>query len=295
MTFDVACVGIAVYDVVFEVAALPIEPGKRFARAMSELTGGPAAVAALTVARLGGSVSFAGRLGTDRWAEQIISDLVAAGVDVSHCRRVDEAGTPVSAVMIDPSGERAIVNYADPALFDPEPPPEPDAKVILVDSRWPEGARAALEAAPPDAVATVLDLDRTERPDDLVPLVESVSHVIASRAGLEHFTGGLDVDAGLDVLASSGRWTAVTDGAAPIRWRHGDMSGTVPTVPVAAVHTLGAGDVFHGAFALALAEDRSETEALRFAAAAAAHRCRVKGPEGIPRRRDVRELMGGAT
>ena len=294
MTFDVACVGIAVYDVVFELDSLPVTAGKQFAQGMFELTGGPAAVAALTVARLGGSVSFAGRLGTDRWAEQIISDLVAAGVDVSHCRRVEGASTPVSAVMLDPSGERAIVNYTDAALFDPEPPPEPDATVILADSRWPEGARTALDAARPTTRARVLDLDQTVEPEALIPVVEAATHIVASRAGLQDFTGTDNVEAGLARLTSAERWVAVTDGSSPIRWRRGAASGTVPTVPVDVVHTLGAGDVFHGAFALALAEGKEETGALRFAAAAAAHRCRVRARGGIPRRQDLQDVTGGA-
>lgn len=295
MTFDVACVGIAVYDLVFEVESLPIVAGKQFARDLSQLTGGPAAVAALTVTRLGGSASFAGRLGTDRWAEQIISDLVSAGVDVSHTRRVEGARTPVSAVMLTPSGERAIVNHTDPSLFEPDPAPEPDARVILVDSRWSAGARRAIEAAGTDTVATVLDLDRTDDPRALRPVVEVVTHIVASRSGIVDVAGTDDVDAALAILASEGAWVAVTDGAAPIRWRRGDVAGTVPTVKVDTVHTLGAGDVFHGAFALALAEGRPEVEALAFAAAAAAHRCRVKGPAGIPRRADIIDLWEEAT
>jgi sulfofructose kinase len=62
----------------------------------------------------------------------------------------------------------------------------------------------------------------------------------------------------------------------------------VPGFRVEAIDTLGAGDVFHGAYALALAEGRTVTEAARFANAAAAIKCtRASGRRGIPLRAEV--------
>ena len=61
-------------------------------------------------------------------------------------------------------------------------------------------------------------------------------------------------------------------------------------VPV--VDTLGAGDIFHGAFALALGQGRSETLALRFANAAAALKCtRPGGGAGAPWRHEVEAFL----
>jgi sulfofructose kinase len=58
--------------------------------------------------------------------------------------------------------------------------------------------------------------------------------------------------------------------------------------PVAAVDTLGAGDTFHGAFALALAEGCDLLTGMRFAAAAAALKCtRFGGIAGTPTRTEV--------
>jgi sugar/nucleoside kinase (ribokinase family) len=63
---------------------------------------------------------------------------------------------------------------------------------------------------------------------------------------------------------------------------------------VRAVDTLAAGDVFHGAFALAIAEGRTTVAALRFAAAAAALKCtRIGGALATPRRADVEALLEG--
>jgi sulfofructose kinase len=66
----------------------------------------------------------------------------------------------------------------------------------------------------------------------------------------------------------------------------------MPTFPVKAVDTLAAGDVFHAAFALALAEQRSNAEALRFASAVAALKCmRFGGIAGAPTRPELEEFL----
>ena len=57
----------------------------------------------------------------------------------------------------------------------------------------------------------------------------------------------------------------------------------MPVFEIAAVDTLGAGDTFHGGFALALAEGRSEADAMRFGAAVAGIKCtRIGGSAGAP-------------
>jgi bifunctional ADP-heptose synthase (sugar kinase/adenylyltransferase) len=63
--------------------------------------------------------------------------------------------------------------------------------------------------------------------------------------------------------------------------------------PIAAVDTLGAGDIFHAAFALALAEGRGEADATRFGNAAAALKCaRPGGGAGAPTRGEVETFLG---
>ena len=65
-----------------------------------------------------------------------------------------------------------------------------------------------------------------------------------------------------------------------------------PAFPVHTVDTLGAGDVFHGAFALAVTEQQDIRGALRFASAAAALKCtRFGGAFAAPQRTEVMELL----
>ena len=81
---------------------------------------------------------------------------------------------------------------------------------------------------------------------------------------------------------------AATDGAHGTFWLDGTEVRHVPAFDVEVVDTLGAGDVFHGAFAAGLMEGATPEAALRFASAAAAIKCtRRGGRAGIPDREEV--------
>jgi sulfofructose kinase len=68
----------------------------------------------------------------------------------------------------------------------------------------------------------------------------------------------------------------------------------LPVFAIDAVDTLGAGDAFHGGFVLALAEGRSEVEAMRFGAAVAGIKCsRIGGSAGAPTRAEVEAFLMG--
>jgi sulfofructose kinase len=100
------------------------------------------------------------------------------------------------------------------------------------------------------------------------------------------------------VLEHGAVMAAVTRGAAGVDWIEAAAPGKemhCPAFPVATVDTLGAGDVFHGAYTLALAEGRLIGEAIRFAAAAAAIKCsRPGGRSGAPNRQEVETLLKSA-
>ena len=92
--------------------------------------------------------------------------------------------------------------------------------------------------------------------------------------------------------ATTSAFVCVTDGANGVHFRSGKESGHSASFRVPVVDTLGAGDVWHGAFALALAEGRREVEAIRFASATAALKCtRFGGRAAIPSRAQVESFL----
>ncbi len=292
----IACTGIAVLDHVFTTAAFPKGAGKHFASGYLEVGGGPAATAAVAIARLGGTALFWGRVGDDATGARILAELGEWGVDVWNARLCPEGRSPVSAVVVDDLGERMIVAFAD-AELDPSPDWLPldtvaNLDAVMVDSRWPQGAEAVLSAAKARGVPAILDADAT--PDNAAKaLLPHASHVAFSSAGLAQTTDTDDIEDGLSRAAGqTDAWLAVTAGEKGCYWRDGETLAHIPAFPVSVRDTLGAGDVFHGAFALALAEGQAAESALRFASAAAALKCtRLGGRAGIPARAEVDALL----
>lgn len=288
---SVCAVGLAVLDLVMTVDRIPSAPTKHFADAARVVGGGPAATAAVAAARLGGTSHFVGCVGDDPIGGLILHGLAVEGVDTDAVIVVDGIASPVSTVLVTPDGARTIVNHTDPELHRRRPDHLPTADAYVADVRWPGGAEAAMASARERGVPGVLDLDRSPMapPEEAV---RTASHVVASIDAL----GTADADQALAEL--SGRtdgWVAVTLGGDGVAWLDGSTTRRLRPPDVAVVDTLGAGDVFHGAFALALAEGRDEAAAIRFATAAAATKCsRPGGQDGIPTRATVDELEAGS-
>ena len=105
-------------------------------------------------------------------------------------------------------------------------------------------------------------------------------------------TGAADLTEGLKRIASNtDAFIAVSNGPKDILYLEGDAVRRLPVFSITAVDTIGAGDAFHGGFALALAEGQSEVEAMRFGAAVAGIKCtRLGGSAGTPKRSEVEAL-----
>lgn len=295
----ILCAGIIVLDEVFRVERFPAPDGKMQARDFFVVNGGCAANAAVAIARLGGRASLTGPLGgpagEDANGDRVLAALTREQIDCSGCRRLDGVTTPVSAIFIDARGERMIVTYRDDRLADVSPVnPEGQvvrAQAVLADNRFPAFVRPICIAARQHSIPMVLDADRpTEISEDLFQIA---SHVIFSGECLRATTRCHDLATALALMAKvTTAFLAVTDGPNDILWLDGGRLRGSPAFRIAAVDTLGAGDVFHGGFTLALAEGADIAGAIRFAAAAAALKCsRLGGSMGAPHRSEVAQLL----
>ncbi|WP_157016179.1 PfkB family carbohydrate kinase [Mesorhizobium xinjiangense] len=291
----VLAVGVAVIDFVMSVDAFPRTAEKLRAKDAAIVGGGCAANAAVAVARLGGRAMLAARLGRDEIGDLIASGLDREGVDCALVRRLEDGRSSFSSVYVDAEGERQIVNFRDMGLsFDAQWLAEslPDHfDAALADTRWPQGAAVAMQAARARGVAGILDAEPSvHEAEDAVALA---SHIAFSAAGLRTFCGVDDPHEGLRrARARTSAWVAYTDGAKGAFYLEGDALRHVPSFPVEVVDSLGAGDVWHGAFTLAMAEGRGEAAAMRFANAVAAIKCtRFGGRLGTPDRRETEEFL----
>ena len=298
----ILCAGIIVLDEVFQVERIPQADSKTQAKGFFVVNGGCAANAAVAIARLGGRAALAGPLGgpagEDLNGDRVLAALAREQVDCTGCLRLAGVATALSAILIDRHGERMIVTHRDDRLA-AATPADPaglvaSADAVLADNRFPEFVRPICVAARARGVPMVLDADRPTQVSD--EMFRIATHVVFSSECLRATTGLEDLGEGLaQVGAATRAFLAVTNGPGDVLWRDGETLRHSPVFELdAAVDTLGAGDVFHGAFTLALAEGREIVAAMRFAAAAAGLKCRrLGGSTAAPYRAEVEAFLAG--
>ena len=295
----VLCVGHATLDSVYRIEAFPSRPTKVPALGLDRSIGGMAANAACAISALGGTATFWGPLGIDETAEQIEAEFARAGVDARGVIRVPGAQSSQSAIVVDGQGERLIISQRGTALEAGSGELDGraiQADVVMADVRWNAGSEWAIRRARAQGIPVVLDgeMGNVALLRRLVPLAD---HLIFSEPGFAEWLGrpaSMEAAAGhLQTLVANGATlAAVTHGERGVIYCHRGQLVHLPAMPVKAVETLGAGDVFHGAYSLALAEGRGIDDALGFASIAAALKCtRSGGRAALPSRAEVNALM----
>lgn len=299
---DVRVVGVGhvSLDHVFTVAAPPAAGLKTPARRYRALVGGMTGNAVLAAARLQARGAIVSPVGDDAAAALFAEHFQREGVDARGLQRVAGANSSTSAIMVDDGGERTIVNHRGSALtqcgaFDNTQ--LDGAGALLADPRCVSWAEAALRIARGRRLPSVFDGDSAPR-DDLRRLVGLAEWAVFSEPGLAAYSDASVPEALAQALDAGARVAVVTLGENGLIWRAASATGPSAPAHLAAfpvpqvADTTAAGDVFHGALAVALAEGLGELEALRFAAAAAALKCRrADGVLGAPHREQVQELL----
>lgn len=290
----ILCVGALTMDTIFRLEALPAGPGKVIPLDAVEVAEGMAAAQAATIARLGGASALWASAGDDAIGDRLVTQISGEGVDCSRVRRVTGGRSGFSSILMDRGGSTIIVPRYDPSLME-APAAAPDLAgfdAVMVDVRWPGAARLALAAARAAGIPGILDADMASL-EILQSLLPLASHVVASEGAGRVLTGATDPKAATEelMLQHTG-FGAVTAGANGCWWSESGVIRHTPAPLVEAIDTLAAGDVFHAAFALLLAEGKPMAEIMRFASAAAAIKCtRFGGRLGAPDRAEVEAFL----
>lgn len=271
MNIDVLCVGHASYDLIFSVAQHPKADEKIVAEQFIACGGGPAANAAVQIARLGGHAAFAGYLGLDVYGAAHLAELTTQGVNTDYVVR-GNCPTPLSTIIVKPQGQRALINYKGETEALAENAIDFShltAKVVLFDGHEPHISVPLAQTAMP----TVLDAGSVH--EGTLALMGLVDYLVCS----EKFALQLkaDVLTALSDLASIAPFVVITLGEHGLLWQHGAERGTLPALSIDAIDTTGAGDAFHGAFSLAVANQWSWLDSLRYASVAGSLCCTKMG------------------
>jgi sulfofructose kinase len=254
--------------------------------------GGPAANAAVTVARLGLQAAFVGYLGNDIFGNAHLDELRKAGVHTGLVAK-GEHSSALSVVMVKPDGSRALVNYRKPESFLTAGSVDfsiVDTRVILFDGHEPYISPALARAARQRNIITVLDAGSVHSgTEELASLVDYL--VCSERFGLD-FTGESTEDKALEKLGAYAPNVIITVGDRGLVWKNSSGSGRQEAYKVKAVDTTGAGDVFHGALAVCLAQKKEWLESLAYASSSGALCCTKIGARlGIPSKEEVEAFL----
>jgi ribokinase len=295
----IVVVGSINMDLVARTARIPLAGQTLIGTDFATTPGGKGANQAVAAARLGYRVEMAGAVGEDVIGQALLDNLATAGVGSSAVERV--AGpSGVAPITVADNGENSIVvvpganGKVDPAFIDKQAALIRSAGMVLCQLEVPIATVCHLLAVCAEAGVPVM-LD----PAPAAPLPEQIWSQVAwftpneTEAALYLGNGMRPEAAATELLArglrgvvlkrgGEGAYVAVAGGKA--EW--------VQPFPVEAVDTVGAGDCFNGAFAVALLEGHDPWQAARFASAAAAISVTRRGAQAsMPSRAEVDEFL----
>ena len=266
--------------------------------------GGKGANQAVAAGRMGGNVAMVGRVGDDVFAPQALSTLVNSGVDVSHVGVQEETSTGLAIISIDEAAQNQIIQVlganntcgeaesdrvtglldrASTLLLQLEV--SVDLSLRVAQEAKGKGVRVILDPSPvrplPEAFYSCIDIITPNETDAQAlagfPVSDPDSAKEAARVLL---------DKGVDTVI-------VTLGPQGVYFATGEGGDFVPAHAVEAIDSVGAGDAFNGALAVALAEGMSLERAVRIASAAGALSVTRSGAQdSMPMRKEVLALAG---
>jgi sugar/nucleoside kinase (ribokinase family) len=298
--YDVLGLGCVAIDDLLYVAGYPAADSKTPVQRRERHCGGLTATALVAAARLGSRCAFAGVLGDDELSRFVLNRFSEESIDSRHVRRRGEARPIHSVIIVDEATKTRTILYNLEGAFGAEPDWPDEAvlrasRVLFVDHFGVEGMTRAARIARRAGIPVVADLESDQQPG-FAELLGEVDHLIVSRDFAGRLTGEEDPAAAARRLWSPGRqasivtcgdrgcWYAGSDAPAAVRHQ--------PAFAVEVVDTTGCGDVFHGAYASALARGLGLQERVRFAAAAAALKATGRGGQaGIPTRSVVEDFL----
>ena len=285
-------------DISVTVPRLP-EPGATVLGSAARFTpGGKGANQAVAAARLGAGVRMAGCVGDDDFGRRLLAALREEGVDHQGVRVTADAPTGLAMISVDHAGEN-IITVAPGANHEVGEEQiavaagQGDILVVCAEIPVPAIKAALTQAdrcilnlapAPPDAAAIVavgvdwLVVNETEAAAVLGRPVSGLAEAGQAAAAL---------------ITAGARHAVVTAGAHGAALAGPDATATISAFRVDAVDTVGAGDTFVGALAVALAAGIPAAEAVRAAAAAGATAATRPGAQaGMPRPADILATTG---
>lgn len=248
---------------------------------MSLTLGSASAICAAGLAKLGSSVSFAGKVGCDTWGDTVLAQLRGLGIDLRYVIRDPAIQTGIT-VSLTSAHDRALITYLgsiealrasdiEDAWFD-------GCHHLHVSSFYLQrglrpGLKSLLARAHGAGLTTSLDpgFDPTgEWERDIIDTLEEVDIFFPNELELEAVGQSADPLIALRALENGRTKTIAKLGARGCMMLVNGRPLDIPAFFVEPVDTTGAGDSFNAGFLHAWLNGRDPVDAARFGAACGA-------------------------
>lgn len=271
-------VGLSTVDVVYGVDKFPSANSKVVAHSQDVFVGGPATNASITFGHLGGTPTLVTVVGRHSLASLVREELQRYSIRLVDLNPDFDDVPVISSISVNKAGERNVISAnairvdalpakVDEGLFE-------EATIVLVDGHYMQACQVWASVARARGMRVVLDGGSWK--NGTHELLKSVDTVICSADFLP--PGCSTEDDVFKYLKDCGVTNiAITKGAESIRYVSDVASGILPAPQVQLVDTMGAGDVFHGAFCYYAVIGQGFSEALGEAARVATESCRFRG------------------
>jgi sugar/nucleoside kinase (ribokinase family) len=298
--FDVLGLGAVAVDDLLYVDEYPLPDHKVRVRHRERQCGGLTGTALVAAARMGAACAYGGVIGDEELSRYVVARLEREGVDFAPGVRRADARPAHSTIIVDQrhNTRTVLASLAGAVGADDELPEAAilrSARVLLVDHHGLKGTLRAVRIAAEAGGQVVADFERDPGPP-FAELLASVDHLIVAERFARQVTGQSRAPGGelAQRLWNANRKAVVVTCGAAGCWSLGPGAGPrhEPAFAVDAVDTTGCGDVFHGAYAAALARGDALARRIRLASAAAAIKATKRGGQaGIPTRAEVEAFL----
>jgi sulfofructose kinase len=277
------CVGVITIDTIALVDKYPSEDERVLANEISRAGGGPAAVAAVALSRLGVKSAIVGTIGDDADGKEVLRIFAQEGVDTSG---ISIGTTPTAGSVIVASKEHSAraISTRQPVT---QAPINEAAKKLIANAQWVHvdhvGIKRLDEAGIARGNGPQISFDAGYGVETFDPIVVDLFVPTDRQMALRY--PGVDLAVALENDSmKAGNTVVATQGSAGSAGFSPETGlVTAPGFTVEITSTLGAGDVFHGALVAQLIQGYSLQEAMRRANAVAALSCRgLDGQSKIP-------------
>ena len=295
----ILCIGNASYDITIPFDGYPEENTKTRVSDMIECGGGPASNAAYLIGSWGmNEVYFAGVVGNDLYGRTVKDEFEGVGVKTDYLELRDGLRTTVSFIIANKdNGSRTVLTHraSEAKMQDFELAFEPD--IILFDGQEYEITKKILQKYP--KAISIIDAGRPR--DEIIELAKMSTYVACGHEFAEalaemtiEYTDTNSLVTMMsklkDIFPHSHILVTLEDKGAV--YEEDGMIKIMPSIKVKAVDSTGAGDLFHGAFTYAIANNYSFSDAIKIGnVSGALSVTKIGGRNSVASKEDMKRVL----